>query len=338
MATRRMAVCIVGAMVGAGFASGREIVSFFTRYGSFSWVLIGIAAAGIVFLMLRVMRSSRAGMEGLFPAGGWAGRTLLTVLLFSTAGGMAAAAGEITALTLPLQRARLLGMAATTAMCYGLSRRPLRALSILGWLLMPILLIGIALCLRSAEQPSSSGGTWPGWAACLSGIGMALGYAGMNVTLAAQVLCEAGSRCSAGRCCRVAAWTGGIIGSLLLLCNAAFLPHMPALENAALPSVQLLRRYGKAGFYLSALMLYLAIVTTQIAVLRALDALLGRTRLRLRGEIICLGTLGMGLCGFEKLVAVAYPFLGMLCWAGICWPVKNEKGKTAPCDLPFQGF
>ena len=158
------------------------------------------------------------------------------------------------------------------------------------------------------------------------GIGMTLSYTGMHAALSAQVLCEAGSRCREGACCRTATWTGGIFGCLLLLCNRAFLPRLSALQNAALPMVQLLRGYGKPGFYLAALVLYLAIVTTLIAVLRALDVLLAPWLPQLRGGLTWLCTVGMALCGFEEIAAHAYPFLGILCWAGLCWPKSRKQG------------
>ena len=327
METRRIVICMIGSMVGAGFSSGREIVSFFTRYGRFSWALIGLATVSIIFLVQRIMRRSRAGAMRLFPGGGMAGRLLLLALLLSTAGGMAAAAGEIASLTIPVSKARFLGMAATTALCYCLSLRPFRSLQVLGWLLMPALLLGVTLCLRSTASLSLPSNAWPDWRRCLIGIGMALGYAGMNVTLSAQVLCEAGSRCREGACCRAAAWTGGILGCLLLLWNSAFMPQLSTLQNAALPMVQLLRNYGKPGFYLASVLLYLAIVTTLIAVLRALDALLAPWLPRLRGWAICLCAIGVGLCGFEEIVARAYPFLGLLCWGCLSWPAEKRKKK-----------
>ena len=38
------ALACVGAVIGAGFASGREVVSFFSRYGVHGWWLIGLSA------------------------------------------------------------------------------------------------------------------------------------------------------------------------------------------------------------------------------------------------------------------------------------------------------
>ena len=65
---RRSVLACVGAVIGAGFVSGREIYSFFTRYGAASWGLILLAAVTMVFLCALCMR--RAQQEN---AGCWCG-------------------------------------------------------------------------------------------------------------------------------------------------------------------------------------------------------------------------------------------------------------------------
>ena len=95
----------------------------------------------------------------------------------------------------------------------------------------------------------------------------------MNVLLSAEVLCEAGARCDTRTGCRGAAWCGGALCGILLLFNEALLRGPMEARQAELPMVLLLRGYGKAGFYLSAAVLYLAVITTLFAVLRAQRAL-----------------------------------------------------------------
>lgn len=46
----QVAAVYVGTVIGAGFATGREIVEFFTRFGS--WGLLSILIAGILFIIL----------------------------------------------------------------------------------------------------------------------------------------------------------------------------------------------------------------------------------------------------------------------------------------------
>ena len=47
--------CAAAAMVGAGFASGREIMRFFSQYGAFSWALVIFAALVTAWMLRRML-------------------------------------------------------------------------------------------------------------------------------------------------------------------------------------------------------------------------------------------------------------------------------------------
>ena len=85
----RIFVC-AGAVVGAGFASGREIVSFFSQYGNLSWGMILLAA--VMMGSLCWLTLNQANRNGKLAQ-------LCTAVLWSiTAGAMIAAAGQMIAL------------------------------------------------------------------------------------------------------------------------------------------------------------------------------------------------------------------------------------------------
>ncbi len=322
-------LCVVGAVVGAGFASGREIVSFFTRYGAFSWVCAVVAAVAMMLLIDAILRRSRQGITGLLPEGRLKvpAMLLLMLLYIITGGGMVAAGGELWALTVPLHSAYTLGMVCTLGLGLLSMRYGMKPLSYLGWALVPLMLAAFVLCmgLPSAKE----GGAPPvlGFAQNATGIIGALCYAGFNITLALGVLCDVGQDCSPRKGCRTAAWAGGALGALLLLANAAFLPHLATVDNAALPTVLLLREYGLTGFYLSAAMLYLAILTTLLAVMQGLYSLL-QSRTRHPGCIMTVALLIVALGGFERIVSVAYPALGALCFVLLCVAFVSRKPKV----------
>lgn len=52
------AIACVGAVIGAGFASGREVVTFFSRYGAHSWWLILLSALVMMLLCAISMREA----------------------------------------------------------------------------------------------------------------------------------------------------------------------------------------------------------------------------------------------------------------------------------------
>ena len=128
---RRSVLACVGAVIGAGFVSGREIYSFFTRYGAASWGLILLAAATMVFLCALCMR--RAQQEN---AGCWCGlkcfsdtklgalaRGCVAMLMLVTGGAMVSAAGHLVQLLWPSEWAYPLGAAGTLILAWMLGFR-----------------------------------------------------------------------------------------------------------------------------------------------------------------------------------------------------------------------
>ena len=99
----------VGAVIGAGFVSGREIYSFFTRYGEASWGLILLSAATMVFLCTLCMRRAQQEQADCWCSlqcfsgtkMGALARGCVTALMLVTGGAMVSAAGHLTELLWP---------------------------------------------------------------------------------------------------------------------------------------------------------------------------------------------------------------------------------------------
>ena len=314
---------IIGAVVGAGFASGREIMQFFSRRGNFSWALAALAVCAMAGLMDRIMKKGNDLNRLLPPENSpWLFRLPLFLLFLTAGGAMTAAAGELAALTVPLHHARAGGSLAALAACTALSRKPGNALGCLGGMLLPALIAEIILCLNvpgGVERQARF--SFP---AGLDAAFQAVSYSGMNAALAAGVLCDTGAGRSRRDIRRITAGAACVLALLLGAENAVLLPHADELERAALPTVMLLRHYGKAGYYLSAAVLFLAVSTTLIAALHGLRSLLPQRR---AGEAAFLLTAFSAQLGFGRIVGTAYPILGILSMMLLLWPKKPDFGK-----------
>ena len=303
-------LCVVAAMVGAGFASGREIMRFFSRYGAFSWALVIFAALVTAWMLRRML--TLGGVQSRL------GRGLLCLFSLAVGGGMTAAAGELWALTVPVQHARTLGSVITLALCLWLAGGSLRDMAWLGRVLLPFLLAVLALCLRVPGVFTRR--DVPMGEALLAVVSVA-GYCGLNGMTAAGVL---GGPCPRREQNGISAAVGLLTALLLCLGNAALLPHAAALSDAPLPTVFLLRAYGKPGYYLSAAVLYLAASTTLIAVLRELMTLSAPYLPKRKRPLIGLCVMAVSLLGFEDIVGKAYPVLGWA-WLGMLLIGKRSK-------------
>lgn len=289
---------LVGAVIGAGFASGREIASFFARWGAWGW--LGAAAATAVIGCV----AAGAG-SGRQP--GKLRRALFAALLTVSAGAMLSAAGEIAALSLPFRGAYPVGILATLALAAACGRKNgMAAISrLMTGAVVALMALGCLLPPLSGVRVDPPGG-WSGAAAALlSGVC----YGGFNAALAVPLLEK-----PEGRGSRSALWTGcGVILLLLALGLAVFRRH-PALLGETLPFVRLSAQMGRTGCCLGAAALYLAVLTTLMVCLAGL-----RTMLR-GGWLLALGA---SLAGFGGLVDRAYPLLGGACL--VCLALEHRQ-------------
>lgn len=284
---------LVGAVVGAGLASGREIASFFSQYGVWSYGGILIAVWMLVFL----------GDTRLPPKwkNHWLGRlwkTLMSMLLIATGGAMLSGSGEIAALIIPMRHAYWLGICTTLALAWLLAHRTTTGLARVSrvLLVLMIVMIGLGLFLPSEHaavlQPAEKGRV------LLRG----LTYGGFNAALQAPILSKS-LQTDQNKQIKAVRWAGRIILCLLMLGNTVLQRHSELLGEA-LPFVKMLTAYGKAGYYLGAICTYFAILSTLTACLRGLND----------GWLALVSVLVMSLLGFSGVVEWAYPLLGGGCF------------------------
>lgn len=280
---------LMGAAVGAGLASGREIASFFGRYGA--WGFAGIAAAAVTIALLADARMPQAWRDR-WPEKLW--RTLNALLLTATAGAMLAGAGEIAAMALP--GARYAGMAVTLLLSWFLARRTKAGLA---WV-SRMLLAGMAvLLIAGALLPPmrAAGGTR---AAIPEALLHGVTYGGFNAALMQPLLAACGQpdkrrrRSLHGACMMLAC---------LLAAGMAVLMRHPAASGAAMPFMEVAWRLGWPGALLAGVCLYLAVTSTMAACLK-----------NLRGWWPA-GIIVTALLGFSGVVDAAYPLLGAGCAA-----------------------
>jgi len=311
------ALAICAAIIGAGFASGREIVSFFSGFSAASWLGIPVSAAGIGLLIYVIMLLAARTRARSLPAlyGALMGvpcrdalHMLHGLLCLMTASAMLAAGAELGALTFPLQHSRGLGFLITLLTGAALVCSGFRSLSALGALLVP--LVAAYFCAMA-----SGGHADTGWSAdgLLAAPPMGLIYAAFNTALSGSAICLCGQRdASPGK---TAALTGCMLLILLSCANTAMLRAGEELQSMALPSVVMAARWGIAGYYISILILWLSIITTLCAMLHSLRSQLIEARCSQTAALtISLAAAAlMSISGFRMIIDIIYPLLGWVC-------------------------
>jgi len=322
----KVAAVIVGTVIGAGFASGQEVMRFFTGYGAKglgSMILSGLLFMWICYrVFLGKGKDYKAYLRTLMP--GWAavgveGVTVLFMLF--TYGAMLSGSGAL------MQQewgwnfyAGLLAMAAVTMAVFLGGQK---GLVWLNTILVPVLIVMLVwICLAGISRgtlPSAYLQTAPlsiDYSALpsLQFLGDGILYTSYNLLTLIPVLCTLRAGVIDKRKALAASVAGG--GTLLglsLILGLASLTNYDTMKGMEIPIFALLDT-GKVQNILCCLVLLGAMLTTAVS-----DGYICIRYLRERGivyqaAIFTVAGLGCGIgsLGFSSLVGKVYPFFGFL--------------------------
>ncbi len=334
MAVVSMAFALLGGIIGAGFASGREILRFFAGHGRMAPAAIVCTLLTLFVLFLRLCAQTDSlhassliqlchlrfgGRFGLFCG------VLFSLLYAVTGAAMLAACAELGALTLPIRHAYALSMGASLFLALLFVLLGLSGLAIPGVLLMlalPLLLV--RLWALPAGEACFLPAMTPELPVRAMADGTAYGALGAAQTAALFPLLAAHPAKKRRQALLLFIL---LLGSILALGTAVCLKHLPAISHQPLPFVYLSRSLGESGYRLVALCMYAAALSTLCAMLRALMPRDSGARGALFAACCCLF---FSLIGFDALIAHGYPMLGALC-AGLllvlCLPICPDIRK-----------
>jgi uncharacterized membrane protein YkvI len=318
----QIAFTYIGTVVGAGFASGKEIVEFFVQYGMQGFIGILLATVLFVWAGIRVMlisyriqaESYQAVSTYLFghPFGTVFNTLLLTVLLGTTSV-MLAATGAIFWESFHLSPQ--IGIWVSMVMIFVVTRKGLFAIHRVNSIFVPTLIAFtflVFLYIQPWKDSTIPVETVRNWAWLSS----PFYYVALNVSLTQAVLVPIGRQSKSEKPLIVGGIIGGLgIGLLLLLAYFSLSVKMPGIQHAEMPMIALLQGVGRGIPLLFALLVYAEIFSTLVANVFGLAEQL-RQVTRLRGSTIILGILLISylisFVGFGSLLRFLYPLFGQL--------------------------
>ncbi|MDD4751644.1 MAG: hypothetical protein PHT78_00090 [Desulfitobacteriaceae bacterium] len=326
-----VAMAYIGTVVGAGFASGQEVLQFFGFFGF--WGLAGLMLAMVLFsyfgyliLKLGDELDADSHLPIIKHAGGkWIGGIIDYVIIFFLFGALAvmgAGAGALFSeqFGLPnfLGSVILIGVSLFTVLL-GLNG-VISAISIV----VPILLVsvvGIAIyTLTAAGLPAGASAlairagnpAVPFWPLA------ALVYVSYNLVLAVAVLGPMGKEAAILKTLKKGALWGGLglgLGAVVIL--LAIFARMPQATGFELPMIYVAGQIAPAVRIFYAIVLFSEIYTTAVGSLYGFVARFSPPASR-KMKILAIGTSGIALAaaqlGFTTLVRVLFPLVG---YAGI---------------------
>jgi uncharacterized membrane protein YkvI len=346
----QVAFTFIGTVVGAGFASGREVMQFFTRFGNWAPLLILLATLFFVWIGAKVMllaadikaKSYEDLNKHLFGdrIGRWVSHLMLFVLLAVNAV-MLAGAGSIFSEHLNLSYQS--GLIITMFACFLLLQKGMKSIMTINTLVVPIMIVFTAvLMIGTLRSPGtghlvSLGEDVSPWAAWLS----PFLYAAFNLSMSQAVLVPMGSTIGDPKVLRRGAWLGGIgIGLLLLAGHLTLAARMPGIAKFDIPMGGIALEFGTWIHWIYVFLIFMEIFTTLVADIFGLTLQIEErvhfSKSLITGFLLML-CFFVGQFGFGPLLSTLYPLFGMLSlgWLFLMGRDRALQGGLRPPSPPI---
>lgn len=322
---RKIAFTYIGTVVGAGFASGKELLTFFVQYGAQGFIGILISTflfiwAGTQVMLFAHRIQARSFQDfSLFLFGKTFG-TLFNILLFivllGTTSVMLAGTGALFVESFGFYSQA--GIWLSILLVFFVSYRGLDAIHAVNMLFVP-LLIGFTCLVFFYVQPWT-GSEGPGVIIEIvkpyAWITSPLYYVSMNIALTQAVLVPIGQECKSERPLVLGGFLGGLgIGILLLLGYWSLFTHQTSVHESEMPMIALLSGLGRFIPLFFSLLVYCEIFSTLSAnVFGIARQMMQHMHFsRLSSVLFILGiNYVVSFVGFGSLLGFLYPLFGQL--------------------------
>jgi uncharacterized membrane protein YkvI len=322
----QIAAVYVGTVVGAGFATGKEIVEFFSRFGFFG--LISILMSGYLFIALgsKLMRmaahidaqSYQEFNEYLF--GKWPSRVINVFMLFMLLGVsavMLSGAGAVFEEQLGLPKA--VGVFLTIFLSFLVMLVGTKGLFAVNTFVVPVMItFSIILMLYSVQMPHFIDQLLfvphaeDGWKSVIA----PFSYVALNLGLSQAVLVPIATEVKDD-------WTikwGGILGgsalTLILIANHFTLIMLPNLQMYNIPMAIVMKNLAPFFYWIFVLVIYGEIFTSVIGNVFGLDRQLKQylpLSTMVSVTLIFVVSYLISLVNYGTLLSYLYPLFGYVC-------------------------
>ncbi|WP_053955083.1 hypothetical protein [Inediibacterium massiliense] len=321
----KVASIYIGTLIGAGFASGQEVVYFFTRNGMNG--LYGVILTSILFslfgsfVLLQVHKYKITSYHDFVISffGKFVGKGIewfLSLLLLSFYCVMLAGSGAL--FEEYFGYSKEIGILFMSMICFFTFIFSMNGLALVNSVIVPLMMIGI-ICIGIFTAKESNGFInifYEGYEGGGNWITSSLLYVSYNMISAAVVLSAMYPLLSHKK----VALGGGILGGALLGCMLLFL-FLPTylcytqIKDAQIPMMAIASLVSTKAKSMYGILLWGAMLTTAIANGFVLIQTLEQ-KIRIKHIFVCILfciiTIPLSQFGFKRLVHTLYPFFGYM--------------------------
>jgi len=326
ISTFKLAATYIGTVVGAGFATGQEILQFFARFGINGVWGIALTTAlfvlfGFIIMQLGFRLGARSHLEIIQFSGGkiltFIMDAIITFFLFGGLVAMIAGTGALFAQQFglsPIIGNLLMATITVLTVLTGIDGVINAISAVVPFLLVSVL--GISLFSILATTPDlattaevlDSGGLVRTWALA------AILYVSYNTVISVAVLGPLGARASSERAIFGGALLGGLgLGLGTMMIFLALRGNMTGIAGLEVPMSYIAGNISRWVAILYAVILIAEVYTTAVGGLFGFSArLAGKSRFRTRTIVIATGVAALfaSFLGFSNLVGILYPLVG----------------------------
>lgn len=296
------AMTIVGVFIGSGFASGKEIAVFFSRFGSYSYIFIPVAFLLLFGGIFWILSQGRRGEEKFQSSKLLIFISCLVNLIF-TASMMA---GTTTSLKTKYIFLSVLLVLAIFFLCQRVMKKGMGYLTKANLILMPLVIVSLVCCIiknvGSECLINSNNAVYAGFYAVL--------YIFMNMSSSCLVIGKIGAEISRKERFFISLISSLVLIALLFGINYTLLTNEGAID-ASLP---LLEISSGLIYYLMKFVLFAGCLTSLLSVVFINSQSFKQLGVgKIWSYILCiLLPFGISLFGFGNIVSYLYPLASIL--------------------------
>ncbi|AHV96908.1 membrane protein [Paenibacillus sabinae] len=342
--TLQIAFTYIGTIVGAGFATGREILQFFTQYGHWATLTIILSTGVFIWLGTKMMiLARRIGAESyedfnchLFGKNTGGIISLFTLLILVGVNSiMLAGAGAMFEEHLGLHYQT--GLLVTLVGSYLLLRRGIAGILQMNSVVVPLMLsLSLIIIFNTIDHPEArhfislvtERSAFSAWMSPFL-------YTAFNLGMAQAVLVPMARHTQDDRTLTYGGIIGGLgIGFMLMAAHFAMSAHMPGILKFEIPMASIALSLGTVVQFVYMLLIFLEIFSTFVADIYGVTLQLAQ-RLPISRSVITAAV--MLTCyvfsqfGFSNLLGLFYPMFGAL---SLVWAVRLIVTPMVPPGKP----
>lgn len=286
----KIAFTFIGTLIGAGFASGREIALFFASYGLWSPVLAAVLCAVLSYVFLELGRLSDGAMlNDLFPKTANAWQFVISLSNFAVFAAMIAGAEYLLKNAFGFTGGGLLSGLISLAFVLGGTEK----IKSLNFAAVPLIIVLVTVLSFSEGNINAAGG---------AGLISPLLYAAMNILSGGFMVSGLARGLNKKNTLKISVIIAVILTAVMSLIYLA----VKDAANAEMPLLDVAKKHGL--YYAGIALIYAAMITTMVA---AHSISCGKKKTGVKASVILAAAYLVAAFGFARIVNYSYPVIGI---------------------------